>query len=260
MEVSLKHKLKRLLIKYKLLSFFLPVYKTFIYFSPFYRTKQKEDKKNLLNFYSQFIKAGDLCFDVGANKGNVTDVFLELGAKVIAVEPQPKCIKYLKKRFGNKPEFTLVGKGLSDKEGKLTLFICKEADNLSTFSDNWNEVFPNHKWLEKKIVQVTTLDDLIKKFGMPIFCKIDVEGYETKVLKGLSQPIPSLSFEFTKKTADKTENCLVRLKSLGYKQFNFHFGKPRQLFLSNWVSKEELVKKIESAEGSILGGDIYAKL
>ena len=36
-----------------------------------------------------------------------------------------------------------------------------------------------------------------KEFGKPAFCKIDVEGYEYKVIKGLSEPLNTVSFEFT---------------------------------------------------------------
>ena len=178
----------------------------------------------------------------------------------MAAEPQLECINFLQKRFGKEAKFSLVDEGLSDKKGELTLFICEEADGLSTFSDNWQEIFPGYQWNKKKIVPVTTLDDLIKKFGTPVFCKIDVEGYEIKVLKGLSKPIPCLSFEFAKKTLVKAKICLDYLESLGYKQFNFHSGKPQELFFSNWVSKEEIIKRIESHENNNLVGDIYARL
>ena len=150
-------------------------------------------------FYSQFIKPGDLCFDIGAYRGGRTEVFLKFGARVVAVEPQEKCIKYLQKKFGKEPRFTLIGKGISDKEGELTLSICEEADGISTFSDKWKiGRFSNYKWNKKKIVSCTTLDNLIKEFGLPVFCKIDVEGFEFQVLNGLSHPIPNISFEFTK--------------------------------------------------------------
>lgn len=127
------------------------------------------------------------------------------------------------------------------------------------FFDKWGEVFPGYKWNKKKIVSVTTLDDLIKEFGMPAFCKIDVEGCEIAVLRGLSKPISYLSFEFTQKTPDKTKICLECLKSLGYKYFNFHFGEPAELFFPDWVGAAEIIKEIESSDNDILWGDIYAK-
>ena len=49
-------------------------------------------------FYSYFINAGDVVFDIGANIGNRTQIFSELGARVVAVEPQSKCVTILKKK------------------------------------------------------------------------------------------------------------------------------------------------------------------
>ena len=119
MGYTLKHKLKRILIKTKLLPLvnliYERIYELFTSFSPKYRDHQRK----VLNFYSQFIKKGDLCFDVGAHKGNRTEIFLKLGARVVAIEPQERCVRYLQSKFGKNPQFSLVKKGLSDKEGKL---------------------------------------------------------------------------------------------------------------------------------------------
>ena len=100
MKVSFKHKLKRLLIKWKLLWFFQPIYEFLVYSSPGHKAREEKIKKDFMGFYSQFIKSGDLCFDVGACKGNRVEPFLELGAKVIAIEPQPRHADYLRKKFG----------------------------------------------------------------------------------------------------------------------------------------------------------------
>jgi len=174
-------------------------------------------RKNLWNFYSQFIKSGSLCFDVGANIGNHTEVLVKLGARVIAVEPQSNCIKYLKKRFKNNSQVTIIEKGLADKEGELKLYICEEAPTISTFSERWkaNPLWKGYRWNKEKIISVTTLDNLIEIFGLPDYCEIDVEGYENKVLKGLTKHIPIIYFE----PNDDTEKNIKYLRSLGYKNF-----------------------------------------
>lgn len=247
-----------MLIKWKLLSFIKPIYEPifekWISLSPGYKAREKK----MLNFYSQFIKKGDLCFDIGAYFGNRTEIFLELEAKVVAVEPQEKWANYLEKKFGKNPNFRLVKKGLSDREGELSLFICEEADSISTFSNRWKTGrFSDYKWTKQKLVPVTTLDRLINEFGLPVFCKIDVEGFEYQVLKGLSQPIKYLSFEFVKEFFGETKMCLNYLLSLGQATFNCDFYESMELYFSKWVGAEEISQKIESINDDLLGGDIY---
>lgn len=223
-------------------------------------TVHKASQRKMLNFYLQFIKKGDLCFDIGAHKGNRTAIFLKLRARVVAVEPQESCIKYLQSKFGKNPNFVLVEKGLANKEEEFTMSICEKEDSISTFSKKWKTGrLSNYKWNKKKLVQVTTLDALIKEFGLPVFCKIDVEGFEYQVLKGLSRPIKYLSFEFTKEFLDDTNICIDYLLSLGYTQFNCSIGESMQLLFPAWVTAGNLLKKLNSIEDNLLWGDIYTR-
>lgn len=258
--MKIKHKLKQILIQSKLWGFFQPIYDVIygklVYLSPRYRKRQKR----LLNFYSQFIKKGDLCFDIGAYMGSRIEMFLKLGARVVAVEPQERCTKYLEKRFGKNPNLILIKKGLADREGELTFYICEEANSVSTFSEKWQRGrFSDYQWNVNKIVPVTTLDNLIKEFGIPVFCKIDVEGFEHQVLKGLSQPIKYLSFEFTKEFFEEMKLSLNYLLSFGPTLFNCDFYESMEFIFPKWLSAKELIEKIESIDDNLLGGDIYVK-
>src|SRR5690349_7677956 len=47
------------------------------------------------NFYAQLIRPGNLVFDVGANYGEYSQMFMRLGARVIAMEPNPSCARIL---------------------------------------------------------------------------------------------------------------------------------------------------------------------
>lgn len=216
--------------------------------------------RKMLRFYSQFIKKGDLCFDVGAHKGNKTDIFLKLGAKVIAVEPQERCFEYLRERFAKEPRLALVKQGLADKEGELVLHICEGADAISTFSDKWKTGrFSNYKCNKNQLASVTVLDNLMKQFGLPVFCKIDVEGFEFQVLKGLSQSIPYLSFEFTREFFDDARSCINHLLSLGHVEFNCSLGESMRLLFHPWAAPEELCEELSSIDDELLWGDIYAR-
>ncbi len=260
MKYTARHKLKQILIKYKLLSLVSPIYERIYELLVPFSSKYRAHQNQMLNFYSQFIKKGDLCFDVGAHKGNRTAIFLKLGAKVVAVEPQESCVKYLKSKFGEKPNFVLVEKGLAEKEGEFIMSICEEANDISTFSEKWKTGrFSDYKWNKKQLVPVTTLDSLIKEFGLPVFCKIDVEGFEYQVLRGLSQPIKYISCEFAKEFFSDTKKCVDHLVSLGYGNFNYSLGESMNLSTQSWLKAEELFKQLNLESDKLMWGDIYAK-
>lgn len=218
-----------------------------------------------LDFYSQFIKKGDLVFDIGANVGDKTDLFLKLGAKVIAVEPQESCWRLLKHRFKDK-NVTVITSALSFKEGKVTMFTDK-SPTISSISQDWistvkkNGRFSNsHKWAGKVTADTTTLDELIAQYGKPAFCKIDVEGAELEVLKGLTQPISAISFEFISEQAEVAINCTEYLSKLSQSQFNYYMGETMSFEMQNWVDSDEIktiiLKMTKELKNS---GDIYVR-
>ena len=219
-------------------------------------------RSSIHNFIGQFVNRGDLVFDVGANQGLKTDLYLSIGAKVICFEPQPHCVEFLTKKYQNNQDVAIVNKGLAAKSGQLELSICDQANVLSTFSEQWKTGrFANQKWEKKVTVEVTTLDEMIKTWGLPQFCKIDVEGFEHQVLQGLSQPIPYLSFEFTIEFIDNAKKSIQHLVSLGYSLFNFTQEDQSKLAISEWVGEAQLFYSIESKSTyqKSLWGNIYAK-
>jgi FkbM family methyltransferase len=226
---------------------------------------QQEEQKLLadkLIFYKQFLKPGDLCFDVGANIGNRTEAFLALGAKVVAVEPQSQCAQMLRLRFGSK--IKLVKMALGEKETTGSMYIS-DTSEISSLSKDWIDAvsksrFKNSKWNKAESVSITTLDKLISGIGLPKFCKIDVEGYEEEVLKGLTQPIEFISFEYTiPERLNSFLNCLSLFSKIGPFDCNYTIGEQMKLEFATWVSQETLIKKIHEISRESLFGDIYIR-
>ena len=214
------------------------------------------DQKSI---YSHFITPGSLVFDIGANIGEKTRLFLGLGAKVLGVEPQPSCARLMKKRFKSELNHSLkvVEKGVSNSECFLDFHICDTANTISTFSKKWQTGrFSDYVWNRKKQVQMTTLDKLIEEYGVPVFCKIDVEGYELKVLKGLSQPIKYISFEFTKEFLEDAVKCMNHISTLGDAEFSYG----GHLKTQRWLTAEKLVRELKRNHDDHLHGDIYARI
>ncbi|MEG4282323.1 FkbM family methyltransferase [Microcoleus sp. A006_D1] len=213
-----------------------------------------------IDFIRNFVQPGELVFDVGANIGQKADVYAAAGAKVICFEPQPNCVNILTDKYQHNQNIAIVNKGLAEQAGTMQLSVCTDANYISTFSKKWQTGrFSNYQWNETVTVEVTTLDEMIKVWGRPHFCKIDVEGFEYQVLQGLSTPIPYISFEFAIEFLYDTKNCINQLKSLGYKLFNFANGEQTNLVFPEWVSDELLVNYLESSNDRLLWGDIYAK-
>jgi len=224
---------------------------------------EKTFHKNRITFYRQLLEPGNLVFDIGANIGNRVQVFKELGCNVIAVEPQLNCVNTLKKKFGD--SIVIEPIGLGKQEGTMEMFIADES-TISTFSSEFIEKtkrnkFKRNNWNKRQEVRISTLDQLITKYGVPGFCKIDVEGFESEVLKGLSKKIPSISFEYN--VPEMSENvylCLHILNNISEDYvFNYSIGESMSLKLDQWVPYKDFIK-LTHTENFLNSdfGDIYA--
>lgn len=221
------------------------------------------NNENSLAFISQIVKPGSLVFDIGAHIGNKTRLYRACGAQVICLEPQPFCCNKLEEAFKDDPFVTIIPKGVAANPGILQLSICSQASTISTFSTRWKEDsrFSNAFIWDKVIeVEVTTLDELIAIYGLPDFCKVDVENYEYEVLLGLHSPIPYISFETAFEVFDNSILCIKHLELLGYRSFNFAFGEDPRLLSDVWLSGEAVISLIKTMgiTDPVVWGDIYA--
>jgi FkbM family methyltransferase len=170
------------------------------------REKELEFYRSLLTGFQK----GDLIFDIGANVGDKADIFVRLGARVVSLDPDEACQEVLRGRFLryrlSPKRVEIVGKAVSDKAATETMWIDGPASAVNTLSQKWAETLKANKdgfehghygleFSRTKDVTTTTLEELIAAHGKPFFVKIDVEGYEASVIRGLKQPVPFLSFE-----------------------------------------------------------------
>lgn len=204
---------------------------------------------------------GDLVFDVGANRGDKTATYLSRGAQVIAIEPQPAMVAELQDRFGGCNDVTILQVGLSEAVGELQMSINSAVPAISTFMEKWKSGrFADQEWDQIITVPVTTLDALIEEHGAPRFIKVDVEGFEEKVINGLSKRSGCISIEYTAEFMDHTENAIRSLSRLGYENFNFSKGDNNFLELENWTSADISLHNLKSyaSEYTLAFGDVYA--
>jgi len=215
----------------------------------------------MIRFYSQFIQPGDLCFDIGAHTGNRTATWLRMGARVVAVEPQPAFIRLLEKKFSKIPEFFLEKNAIGRMPGRTNLFISGINPAISTLSAEWKKVIGDFEhsasWEHTVEVEVISMDELIHRHGIPAFCKIDVEGYEEEALLGSSAALPCLSFEFFPTTLDRTLLCIRILEKLGKYRYNWSLTESFRLNSSSWLTADAMMSMMETYSGR-KSGDIYA--
>ena len=217
-------------------------------------------------FYRGFIAPGDLCFDIGAHLGDRTAHFLRLGARAVAVEPQPLFVTALKRRFGRDPRVSLVAAALGAAAGRAELAVDPMNPTVATLSPEFvaqagrSRAFRRTKWRERIAVEVTTLDALIAVHGVPTFCKIDVEGYEHAVLEGLTQPLPGLSFEYLPAALDPALIAVARLNALGPYRFNRSRGESMRFALPRWIHAAEMTAELKQLPEEEGAGDVYAFL
>jgi FkbM family methyltransferase len=226
--------------------------------------RERARRARMQTLYSTFVRSGDVCFDVGANIGNRTATLVELGAQVVAVEPQQVCIEQLRKRFGSEPRVTIVPKALGRSPGVAEMQIS-QAHGISSMSRGWVESvrksgrFAMYRWDRTERVVVTTMDALIADYGRPAFCKLDVEGFESEVLAGLSAPVPALSFECAPEYLDNATSCIDRLEELASYEYNYNLNETMNLGLSEWVSANQMCILLQSMAPEAFA-DVYARL
>lgn len=218
----------------------------------------------MLALYGEFVGAGDLCFDIGANIGNRTEVFLALGAKVIAVEPQRSCLEALRSRFGDDPRVIIIPEALGSAPGEAELMVS-DASTISSLSGDWVERvrgsgrFASYSWDRRETVPVRTFDSLIDEFGPPAFTKIDVEGFEAEVIAGLSRAAGVISFEFTPEYGEPAQTCVRRLDSLGPVEFNYSREETMRMEFDTWLSAVDMARYLASYPDVRGFGDVYAR-
>ena len=216
--------------------------------------------------YGQFVRPGDLVFDIGAHVGDRTAVFQRLGARVVAVEPQPALVKILTLLYGRDPAVTIEAAALGRRSGSVALRLNPDNPTVSTASaafiaaadgaPGWH----GQAWTRSIDVPMTTFDELIARHGLPAFAKIDVEGFEAEALLGLSRPLAALSFEFTTIQRDVAQACLTRCQTLGSFRYNAALGESQELVHATWLSVDAIGGWLAALPVEANSGDIYARL
>lgn len=222
-----------------------------------------DDRRSEVDFYRGLLEGfreGDLIFDVGANQGYKTEIFLRLGGKVVAVEPDGISQEILKQKFLRyrlrRNPLVIVGQAISDRSSIRTMWIDMPGSAKNTLSQKWAETLRGDDrrfgqrlgFEECKEIETISMEELIAAHGLPFFVKIDVEGHELSVLQGMQRPVPYLSFEVNlpefRPEGLECVQVLGRLARDG--EFNYTPDCRRGLVLKRWHRAEQFSAILDS--------------
>ncbi len=214
--------------------------------------------------YRRFAGKGDIVFDVGAHVGDRIASFRRLGARVVALEPQPVCARFLRLMHGRDSDVTLIEAAAGPTPGVHAMHVNTKNPTVSTLSGDFVSAsagapgWEGQEWDKQISIPVTSLDAMREQYGEPRFIKIDVEGFEADVLSGLSKAVPALSFEFTTIQRDIAYKCLNMCDALGYGRYNIALGESQTFSFDAPVSALAMRNHIENLPPSANSGDVYA--
>jgi FkbM family methyltransferase len=228
-----------------------------------YRSYRKE-----LSFYKKFLAGhhavNDLIFDVGANMGRKAYIFSKLANKVVAFEPTDKYFNYLIRRFVNK-NVLIENYALGSQVSHLYLYIVDSDESYNSLNEKHivttvtQRGLNSSETLKSKQVKVEILENFILKYGLPKFIKIDVEGYEFEVIKGLKTPSPLLSFEVNlPEFKGESLQSISYLDNISSHKYLYNFASSNSFIKDKFVAKEVAIDFLINTKLKYL--EVFAKL
>ena len=187
--------------------------------------------------------------DIGANDGSYAVRLCDGNRnEVVAVEPNPT---FMGRDFGNL-KIRWEGVAVSSEEQESVPMHMAGWNVLNTLNPGWLQMgrFAGHGTGHTINVRTTTVDRLVEKYGGFDHIKVDVEGYEDRVMMGVGRNHCPLQFEWAAEWVDRvTVAAVERLHSVGYTKWQWLDGHPSHDFTpwelpSAFVLKDELIGRL----------------
>jgi FkbM family methyltransferase len=158
--------------------------------------------------------------DIGGNIGYFPIIEVLSGAKEVTVyEPVTETFEFLTKNVASFKNVKYYNMGIGETSGKKTIYIPNRRNNAS--------LEPRKQYMKQKDIRITktqkveiiTLADACNRISdNSVLCRMDVEGYESKILANIPERVKGLSFEFHTEILGKNEsiNLIEKLENSGF--------------------------------------------
>ncbi|MHA1265173.1 MAG: FkbM family methyltransferase [Candidatus Helarchaeota archaeon] len=221
----------------------LPIYEKGIIWQILLFGKREPSATDFL-IQSNFLKRGDVVLDIGANIGYYALLESKLvgsEGKVYAIEPVSSNYNLLKiniklnKLINNIEAFHIA---FGEKNETKTIYVSSVC--------NWSslEKHENVEYLSQEKIRVKTVDSFLKNHEKPKLIRMDTEGYEYKILKGMKETLKEdikLFIEIHGSILKKNEinEIIELLKFYGFKPKLAIWEYPvKENLLANWIKKK----------------------
>jgi FkbM family methyltransferase len=168
-----------------------------------------------------------LIYDVGAHKGEDTEFYLKKGFSVIAIDAVPDFCTFLEGKFHKfiqEGRLTILNVAVSKTTGPIDFYIDEDRSEWGSANSDWverNRSFGAGK-ARKISIEARPLSDIITEYGVPRYCKIDIEGNDLDALRsliGAPEAPPYISIESEKRDWDQLMEEFFTLRKLGYSRY-----------------------------------------
>jgi FkbM family methyltransferase len=161
----------------------------------------------------------DLVYDVGVNDGCDSAYYLHKGYRVVGVEANPLAAELLRRRFATEfrqGRYFLVEAGIAADKGAAEFWVCDSHPDWSSFDRTIAS--RDNAVCHAETVRTLTFQAILTEYGMPYFCKIDIEGNDHLCLAAL-RPEWKPSYLSIEMSHEEGGRDLLRLRELGYRRF-----------------------------------------
>jgi FkbM family methyltransferase len=161
----------------------------------------------------------DLIFDIGMHEGKDSWFYLEKGFRVVGVEANPRLVEFSRNHFSwwiQQNKLTIENIGIADRDSEMMFYINKQIDEWSSF--DYGLATRENTAIEKLKINAKNINYLIDKYGMPYYMKIDIEGFDEFVVRGLCVSAERPRFVSIE---DGGIHSLISLYESGVREFKF---------------------------------------